>query len=324
MQTHPQKPILSVNHLSIDLLKAGTYYPVIDDIHFSLYEQQTLGIVGESGCGKSVLALSLLRLLPINQVRYIAGQVWFDDQDLLQIPCSSLHQIRGGRIGFVFQEPMTVLNPIQRVGEQFAQAIRIHKKISKKTAFSLAAELLVEVGVDAKRLNAYPHELSGGLMQRMGIAMALAADPSLLIADEPTSALDMCTKLQIMELLQTLKQKRKLSLLLITHELGLARHLCDRIIVMYAGQIVEQSDVTSLWAQPLHPYTQALLATRVGLASPLQARLNTIPGQIPSIGKWPNGCRFQERCFQAVEACAQPQSIRYLNHSAVRCHRAIG
>ena len=263
-----------------------------------------LALVGESGSGKSMTALSTLRLVP-KPGRVTSGSVKLDGEELLSLPVTEMRRIRGGRIGMIFQEPMTCLNPVVRVGAQVAEAIRLHESMSKADARSRARELFVEVGIPdpEERLDAYPHHLSGGLKQRVMIAMALSTRPEILIADEPTTALDVTVQAQILDLLRDLQQKRNAAILLITHDLGIVNELADRVAVMYAGRLVEMADRVSLLADPLHPYPQGLLRSIPALSAPGEP-LPEIPGVVPSPDQWPEGCRFSTRCPKRFEPCA--------------------
>ena len=278
--------------------------PVVDGVSFDLERGKVLALVGESGSGKSMTALSTLRLVP-KPGRVTLGSVKLDGEELLSLPVTEMRRIRGGRIGMIFQEPMTCLNPVVRVGAQVAEAIRLHESMSKADARSRARELFVEVGIPdpEERLDAYPHHLSGGLKQRVMIAMALSTRPEILIADEPTTALDVTVQAQILDLLRDLQQKRNAAILLITHDLGIVNELADRVAVMYAGRLVEMADRVSLLSDPLHPYTQGLLRSIPALSAPGEP-LPEIPGVVPSPDQWPAGCRFSTRCPKRFEPCA--------------------
>ena len=278
--------------------------PVVDGVSFDLERGKVLALVGESGSGKSMTALSTLRLVP-KPGRVTSGSVKLDGEELLSLPVTEMRRIRGGRIGMIFQEPMTCLNPVVRVGAQVAEAIQLHESMSKADARSRARELFVEVGIPdpEERLDAYPHHLSGGLKQRVMIAMALSTRPEILIADEPTTALDVTVQAQILDLLRDLQQKRNAAILLITHDLGIVNELADRVAVMYAGRLVEMADRVSLLSDPLHPYTQGLLRSIPALSAPGEP-LPEIPGVVPSPDQWPVGCRFSTRCPKRFEPCA--------------------
>lgn len=278
--------------------------PVVDGVSFDLERGKVLALVGESGSGKSMTALSTLRLVP-KPGRVTSGSVKLDGEELLSLPVTEMRRIRGGRIGMIFQEPMTCLNPVVRVGAQVAEAIRLHESMSKADARSRARELFVEVGIPdpEERLDAYPHHLSGGLKQRVMIAMALSTRPEILIADEPTTALDVTVQAQILDLLRDLQQKRNAAILLITHDLGIVNELADSVAVMYAGRLVEMADRVSLLSDPLHPYTQGLLRSIPALSAPGEP-LPEIPGVVPSPDQWPVGCRFSTRCPKCFEPCA--------------------
>jgi len=269
----------------------------VNNVSFRLERGETLGIVGESGSGKSVACLSLLGLIPRPPGRIESGSAQFDGTDLLYSAESTLRGIRGRRIGMIFQDPMTSLNPVFTVGDQIAEGILAHFDVPRREAMDRAAKLLAEVGIgDAPaRLKAYPHQLSGGMRQRVMIAIALAAEPEILIADEPTTALDVTVQAQILEVLDGLRESRGMAVLLITHDLGIVAGRADRVAVMYAGQIVEEAPTASLFANPSHPYTQGLFASVPRITGPM-GRLTPIRGSVPPPAAWPSGCRFRPRC----------------------------
>jgi oligopeptide transport system ATP-binding protein len=293
----PDDPLLSVQNLQTSFLADRGLVPAVDGVSFSIYPRQTLAIVGESGCGKSVTAMSILRLIPTPPGQILGGEIIFNGQDLLKLPEKALRKVRGGQISMIFQEPMTSLNPVMTIGDQILEAIFLHQRLSAAGAVRLAIENLQQVGIadPERRLNEYPHQMSGGMKQRVMIAMALACNPKLLIADEPTTALDVTIQAQILELMSAIKAKNNMSVLLITHDLGIVAENADVVAVMYAGRIVEFADVYELFANPLHPYTRGLISCvpRLGQAHP---RLTTIPGVVPSAKNWPKGCRFEPRC----------------------------
>jgi len=277
------------------------FYPV-DGVSFSLDRGETLALVGESGCGKSLTSLALLRLVPPPGRIEAGSAVRLGDTDVLALEGDALRDIRGRRIGMIFQDPMTSLNPVFTAGDQIAEGIRAHFRVSKSEARERALALLQEVGIPdpAGRLDAYPHQLSGGMRQRVMIAIALAAEPEILVADEPTTALDVTVQAQILEVLDRLRQARGMAVLLITHDLGIVAGRADRVAVMYAGQIVEEATTTELFAHPSHPYTQGLFASVPRITGPVQ-RLTPIGGTVPPATAWPSGCRFRPRCPQAFD-----------------------
>ncbi len=282
----------------------------VDDVSFTLEQGETLSLVGESGCGKSVTALSILRLVspPGRILTDGGGQILFEGRDLLELSEDQMRAIRGDDIAMIFQDPMTSLNPVYTVGEQIAEAIRSHRKVSKKEAWSQAIEGMRDVAIPASEVRAknYPHEMSGGMRQRVMIAMALACDPKLLVADEPTTALDVTIQAQILDLLTELRERRNLALLLITHDLGVVAETSDRVAVMYAGKIVEEATVRELFARPRHPYTEGLLRAVPRLdesGEEKRRRLQTIEGVVPNPLDLPPGCRFGPRCEHAREKC---------------------
>jgi len=314
--------LLEVRDLRTAFPSKSGMTPVVDGVSFDLERGKVLALVGESGSGKSMTALSTLRLVP-KPGRVTSGSVKLDGEELLSLPVTEMRRIRGGRIGMIFQEPMTCLNPVVRVGAQVAEAILLHESMSKADARSRARELFVEVGIPdpEERLDAYPHHLSGGLKQRVMIAMALSTRPEILIADEPTTALDVTVQAQILDLLRDLQQKRNAAILLITHDLGIVNELADRVAVMYAGRLVEMADRVSLLSDPLHPYTQGLLRSIPALSAPGEP-LPEIPGVVPSPDQWPVGCRFSTRCPKRFEPCADqfPAELNPKLGRRVWCH----
>lgn len=279
----------------------------VDDVSFDIYEGEVLGIVGESGSGKSVTANSILRLIPDPPGKIVGGKILFRGENLLDLSYTEMQQYRGKEISMIFQEPLTSLNPVMKIGDQVIEVIEQHEKnLSKEDAFAKAVQMLEAVGIpDAqKRMKDYPHQFSGGMRQRVMIAMALSCNPSLLIADEPTTALDVTIQAQILELMTKLKEEKKeAAVLLITHNLGVVAELCDRVIVMYGGKIQEIADVHSLFENPLHPYTKGLLASLPDPGKQLKGKLQAIPGLIPHILELPKGCKFCTRCPDVMDIC---------------------
>jgi peptide/nickel transport system ATP-binding protein len=296
--------------------------PAVDGIDFAVEEGETVGIVGESGCGKSVTALSVLRLVPEPPGRIAAGSILLDGRDLLALDEESMRGVRGNDVAMIFQEPMTSLNPVFTVGSQIAEPLRLHRKMSKRQAVAEAVKMLerVEIPDPGRRVHDYPHQLSGGMRQRVMIAMALSCNPRLLIADEPTTALDVTIQAQILDLLDSLKRDTGMAVLLITHDLGVIAEHADRVLVMYAGRIVEHGRVSDVLARPVHPYTRGLLASQPGFAQP-GARLSTIRGMVPALTRLPAGCRFRDRCDFAEPACVHgdPRLIPISDGHAVAC-----
>jgi oligopeptide/dipeptide ABC transporter ATP-binding protein len=276
----------------------------VDGVDFKLKRGETLGIVGESGCGKSVTSLSIMRLIGAPG-KIIEGKIGFDGTDLLGLPEKAMTQIRGNRISMIFQQPTTCLNPVFKIGDQISEVLNIHQSLGKEAGWKRSVELLRMVGIPEpqKRINSYPHEISGGQAQRVMIAMALACAPELLIADEPTTALDVTIQAQILDLMRDLREKTGTSIMLITHDMGVIAEMAERVIVMYAGQIVEEAPVKTLFAKPLHPYTQGLLGS-IPVLGRVRERLDVIPGSVPNLLNPPPGCRFEPRC-QACQAVAR-------------------
>ena len=305
------EPLLDVRGLKTQLSLEEGAVLAVDDVSFSIPPGGTLGVVGESGCGKSLTALSVMRLVPEPPGRVVGGQIRFRGEDLLALPEARMRRVRGRHLSMVFQEPMTSLNPVYTVGEQIAEGVRLHQGLSRAAAREHAVEMLRRVGIPApeQRVDSYPHQLSGGMRQRVMIAMALACDPKLVIADEPTTALDVTIQAQILELLGRLQAERGMAVLLITHDLGVVAESCDAVVVMYAGRVVEQAAVKALFARPAHPYTAGLLrsipSTRDAGGGGERRRLKAIPGMVPSLRNRPTGCRFRDRCERALDVCAR-------------------
>lgn len=314
--------LLEVRGLQTAFPSATGETRIVDDVSFNLDSGEVLALVGESGSGKSMTALSILRLVP-KPGRVIAGEIKLEGRDLLDFSVSEMRRVRGGRIAMIFQEPMTCLNPVVAVGAQVMEAIELHDQIGQVDARARTRELFAEVGIPdpEARLDAYPHELSGGLKQRVMIAMALSTRPEILIADEPTTALDVTVQAQILALLSDLQRDRGTAILLITHDLGIVNELADRVAVMYAGRLVEVAPRQELLSNPLHPYTRGLLRSIPAL-SPPGVRLPEIPGVVPSPDHWPNGCRFSTRCGERFEPCAEifPEETAPTSDRRVWCH----
>jgi peptide/nickel transport system ATP-binding protein len=317
------EPLLRVTGLEVQFLAGGSWRSVVEDVSFDIEAGATLGLVGESGCGKTVSSLAVMGLIPPANGRIASGSVLFEGRDLLKVDPEELRQVRGDRIAMIFQEPMTSLNPAFTIGDQICLAVRSHRRVPKADAMARAAEVLDRVGIaDARRrLDDYPHTFSGGMRQRAMIAMALACEPSLLIADEPTTALDVTVQAQILELLRSLKDETGMGMLFVTHDLGVVADICDRVTVMYAGQVVEHAPTGRLFAKPRHPYTEGLLASMPQRAVPGR-RLTVIPGRVPAAGQIPSGCRFHNRCGFAAPACKEPVALVDVDSgAAVRCIR---
>ena len=303
------------------------YVEVLDGVSFELASGETLGLVGESGCGKSVSALSIMNLLPKPAGKITAGSIEFHNRDLVVLPQEEMHDVRGNRISMIFQEPMTALNPVHRIGNQIVEAVKLHDPdLPKTNARQRALEMLERVGIPApdQRLKEYPHQLSGGMRQRVMIAMALAMQPDLLIADEPTTALDVTIQAQILDLLREMQRESGMAILFITHDLGVIAELCDRVTVMYAGCVVEQASVSQLFSSPRHPYTQGLLRSIPILDGIPKQPLATIPGVVPALIDMPDGCRFRNRCPNAEKDCEleSPELTQALERH-IACHHPI-
>jgi peptide/nickel transport system ATP-binding protein len=303
-------PLLDVQDLKSYFFNEDGVTRAVDGLSFSVAAQETVGIVGESGCGKTVTALSILQLLPPRLGRIVGGRILFEGTDLTQLRERQLRDIRGNRIGMIFQEPMTSLNPVLSIGHQIAEAVRIHKGVSAASARARAQQMLdlVKIPDARRRLDDYPHQFSGGMRQRVMIAMALACDPKMLIADEPTTALDVTIQAQVLKLMLELKSKTGAAIILITHDLGVVAETCQRVVVMYAGRKVEEAPVRQLFARPAHPYTRGLIASIArGKAGARAKRLQEIPGMVPSLREPIRGCAFAPRCQFAIDACRLQQ-----------------
>ncbi|MCF8044586.1 MAG: ABC transporter ATP-binding protein [Desulfarculaceae bacterium] len=300
--------ILQVENLAVSFSTDGGTVRAVDRVGFELEKGGTLGVVGESGCGKSVTALSIMRLLPIPAAVIESGRIVFQGEDLLSYPPEKMARIRGGKIAMIFQEPMTALNPVHKIGGQIKEMYMLHQpSMTGEQMHKEALRMLDMVGIadPIKVLGLYPHHLSGGMRQRVMIAMALAARPDILIADEPTTALDVTVQAQILELIKKLQQEYAMSVLLITHDLGVIAEYCDRALVMYAGRVAEKAEVRHLFKNPSHPYTQGLLASIPSLAGKRKTELTTISGTVPSLKNLPHGCRFSNRCPHRMEVCVR-------------------
>jgi peptide/nickel transport system ATP-binding protein len=297
--------LLDVKNLNVQLQTRQGPATAVRDLSFTLARGETLGLVGESGCGKSLTALALMGLLPDHA--QVSGSIRFDQQELVGLADTQLQDLRGNRVGMVFQEPMTALNPVQTIGQQVAEPLRLHRRLAAAPARRQAVALLERVGIAdaARRVDAYPHQFSGGQRQRITIAMALACEPDLLIADEPTTALDVTLQAQILDLIADLVQERGMALLLISHDLGVIAQNAQRMLVMYGGSVMESGPTDSVFAQRVHPYTRGLFNARPQLGTPRGQRLHTIPGQVPELLQLPAGCPFHDRCAWAEPACTQ-------------------
>lgn len=318
-------PVLDVKGLTTHFFTRDGVVHAVDDVSFSVNQGEVLGLVGESGCGKSVTSLSIMGLIP-HPGRIVAGQVLFRGRDLTALKPAELREIRGDQISMIFQQPTSSLNPVYRVGAQISEVFQLHRDIEKKAGEKKATEMLAKVGIPdpGRRSLSYPHEMSGGMAQRVMIAMALALEPQLLIADEPTTALDVTIQAQILDLMRDLKRDFNAAVLLITHDLGVVAEMADRVAVMYAGQVVEEADVRSIFSEPKHPYTQGLIGS-IPVLGMIKDKLDTIPGVVPNLIDPPDGCRFAARCRPRVEhgltACTEqnPELLQIGEKHTVRC-----
>ena len=326
MTEYEAPPVLEVEDLSVEFRIDGRWTPVVNDVSFAVGRGQTLAIVGESGSGKTVTSMALMRLLPERVSRIAGGRILFEGEDLTKRSNKGMNAMRGGVMSMIFQEPMTSLNPAFTVGAQIAEAVRLHRGLSRKQANAAAVEAMSSVGIAQaeRRAGAYPYEFSGGMRQRVMIAMAVSCQPKLLIADEPTTALDVTIQAQILELLRELSTSVGMGMIFVTHDLGVVAEIADSVAVMYAGNIVENSPVHEIYARPRHPYTVGLLRSIPDAAHDRSMPIFSIPGAPPRPKDFPSGCRFHPRCEFATEACrtdAVPLQLVEVDH-AVRCVRA--
>jgi oligopeptide/dipeptide ABC transporter ATP-binding protein len=319
-----REPVLRVEGLRTDFRIRAEWYPAVDNVSFTLDRNETLALVGESGCGKSVTALSIMGLVPQPQGRVSAGRILLEGTDLRTVDEAKFESLRGDRVTMIFQEPMTSLNPVMSIGSQVAEALRVHRGLSRPEAEAKALAVLEEVKIPSakQRFHDYPHQFSGGMRQRVMIAMALACEPTLLLADEPTTALDVTIQAQVLGLLADLKGRHGMAMLFITHNLGVVAQIADRVAVMYAGQIVEEAPVQEIFTRPAHPYTRALFSA-IPRMDRAEQTLTAIPGRVPPLNEMPKGCRFAPRCPLRREGCEAPQVLAAAapRHLA-RCHIA--
>ncbi len=318
-------PILEVRDLEVEFSVDDGKIKVLDGVSFQVAPGQTLGIVGESGCGKSVTSLAIMGLLPRPHGQVVAGSIRFQGEELLSLPPDQMYKVRGNRISMIFQEPMTALNPVQTVGAQLMEVFSLHRPdFSKAQRKEAAIAMLQKVGIPepTQRFEVYPHNLSGGMRQRVMIAMALACEPDLLICDEPTTALDVTIQAQILDLMKALQAQTGMAIIFITHDLGVVAELCDEVVVMYAGRAVERADIFELFDHPRHPYTHGLMASIPRLEDVPKSLLKTIKGQVPALHEMPAGCRFSNRCPHATEICVGtiPVTEQLSERHAVACH----
>lgn len=318
-------PILEVSDLEVEFAVDDGKIKVLDGVSFKVAPGQTLGIVGESGCGKSVTSLAIMGLLPRPHGQVVAGSICFQGEELLTLAPDQMYKVRGNRISMIFQEPMTALNPVQTVGDQLMEVFSLHRPdFSKAQRKEAAIAMLQKVGIPepAQRFAVYPHNLSGGMRQRVMIAMALACEPDLLICDEPTTALDVTIQAQILDLMKALQAQTGMAIIFITHDLGVVAELCDEVVVMYAGRAVERADIFELFDHPRHPYTHGLMASIPRLEDLPKSLLKTIKGQVPALHEMPAGCRFSNRCPHATEICVStiPATEQLSDRHAVACH----
>jgi oligopeptide/dipeptide ABC transporter ATP-binding protein len=317
--------LLTVKDLSVEFDTDQGVVRAVDQTSFTIAAGETVGLVGESGCGKTVTGLALLGLIPMPPGRIAGGSIEFLGRDLTRLDESKLRKLRGADIAMIFQEPMTALNPVFRIGSQMRDILQRHQQLTRRQAHAAAIEMLAKVGIPApaKRIRDYPHQLSGGMRQRVMIAMALSCGPKLLVADEPTTALDVTTQAQVMDLIVDLQREFGMAMLLITHDLGVVAESCRRVMVMYCGSIVETAPVEQLFTHPRHPYTAGLLASIPRVGAEKSARLQVIPGLVPDLLHLPDGCRFADRCTKVHDRCRSSRPVlgrKDANQSAVACY----
>jgi peptide/nickel transport system ATP-binding protein len=300
-----RKPILQIKDLVVEFKTEKGIIRAVDGISFDVMESEPIGIVGESGCGKSVTALSILKLIPDPPGRIVSGSIILDGVEIVSHPEEQMRRLRGNAASMIFQEPMTALNPVYSIGNQMIEVIRVHQKVSKHEARRLAIEMLRTVNIESpeKRIDQYPHELSGGMRQRVMIAMALSCNPKLLIADEPSTALDVTVQAQVMDEIKRLQREMKMGLILITHDMGVIAETCKRVVVMYCGKIVEIADTEELFNHPKHPYTRGLLDSIPKIRTEKLDKLPTIKGMVPDLADLPIGCRYADRCPKVMDRC---------------------
>ncbi len=309
LRPHSQKtPLLEIRSLTTQFLTEDGVVRAVEDVSFEIFQGEILSLVGESGCGKSVTGLSLLRLIPIPPGQIVRGEILLEGRDLLRLTEKEMERVRGNEISMIFQEPMTSLNPVFTIGSQIMETLQLHQHLDKKEARRKAIEMLHRVRIPSpeNRIDSYPHQLSGGMRQRAMIAMALSCQPKLLIADEPTTALDVTIQAQVLRLLKEIQQEMGMAVLLITHDLGVVSEIADRVAVMYAGRIVETGPLEALFGNMRHPYTRGLLESIPQLEEKKE-RLNAIPGHVPNPLALPSGCKFHPRCYLAIEECSQEE-----------------
>ncbi len=318
--------LLEIKNLSVEFRTFDGVVKALNGMEFSVPKGKTVGLVGETGAGKTTTALSVMGLVPSPPGVITSGEILFDGEDLLKVSKSKLRSYRGEKISMIFQNPMTALNPVYTVGQQIANVIIQHQHVHKAEAAKRAADMLEVVGIPRERAANYPHEFSGGMKQRVCIAMGLACNPSLLIADEPTTALDVTIQAQILDLMRGLKEKYNTSIIFITHALGVVAEIADYVVVVYAGSVIEQGDIKSVFTQPLHPYTKGLFGCLPDIESRESKPLHIIPGAMPDPMKLPAGCKFCKRCSEAMEICrsVEPEAVLADGEHMVKCHKYKG
>ncbi|MDR0862684.1 MAG: ABC transporter ATP-binding protein [Oscillospiraceae bacterium] len=317
--------LLEIRNLAVEYHTDDAQIYAVNNINLTVRQGETIGIVGETGAGKTTIAKSIMRILPNPQAKLISGEIFYRDENILKLSEKEMRRIRGNKIAMIFQDPMTALNPIEKVGFQIAETIKLHNKISSVEAEKRACDMLEMVGIPMERFSEYPHQFSGGMKQRVVIAMALACNPELLLADEPTTALDVTIQAQVLDMMRSLKEKLNTSVVLITHDLGIVADFCDTVAVTYAGEIVERGTVEQLFDNPSHPYTLGLFGSLPRLDS-TERRLKPVRGLMPDPTNLPSGCRFHDRCPDATDKCAEvaPEDVEVAPGHIVKCINAVG
>ncbi|WP_434309207.1 ABC transporter ATP-binding protein [Hominifimenecus sp. rT4P-3] len=322
MKTEKEWPLLEVKDLAVEYHAGGEIVQAVNGVSFTLNKGETLGLVGETGAGKTTIARSILKILPDPPAKVKGGEIYLDGKNLFALSEPAMRKIRGKQISMIFQDPMTALNPIFTVGEQIAEVIKLHEKVSRRKAGEMARKMLEMVGIPEDRFSEYPHQFSGGMKQRVVIAMALACNPQLLLADEPTTALDVTIQAQVLDMMQKLKKELQTSMIMITHDLGIVAEVCDRVAIVYAGEIVEMGTAWDIFQDARHPYTEGLFGSLPSLTGE-EKRLHPIPGMTPNPAALPEGCKFAPRCPYATDACKKEQilDMEVSPGHRVRCNR---
>lgn len=320
-----KEAFLSVDNLVVEYTSDGEVVHAVNGVSFAMEKGKTLGLVGETGAGKTTIAKAILRILPDPPARIAGGRIVLDGQEILNLPEKEMQKIRGGKAAMIFQDPMTALNPVKTVGAQIAEVVKLHQDCSKKDAWEKACEMLEAVGIERRRANEFPHQFSGGMKQRVVIAIALACEPQLLLADEPTTALDVTIQAQVIDMMIALRQRYQMAMIFITHDLGIVSETCDKVAIMYAGEIVEYGDLKDIYLATSHPYTKGLFGSIPSLTKDVD-RLDPIHGLPPNPANLPKGCKFHPRCQYATDKCREedPKTVEITSGHFVKCHLCDG